>query len=390
MITFKLAIRNLFGAGLRTWLNVFVLSLSYVAIIYLNGMLDGWNRQAKLDMTHWSTGQGQLWQKNYDPLDPFTLQNSFAAIPADFKGPVEEGRIVPELITLASFYPEGRIQSIQLKGIPVNQKVLDLPTSCLASDSSILPALVGKRMAEANKLKVGDLVTVRWRDRNGTFDAADVTVMSIFDSNVPTVDAGQIWIPLDRLQKMLSMPGEATILVRGSESWPAFDTSEWTEKDLKALTADIDQVIRTKSIGSSVMYVVLLMLAMLAIFDTQVLSIFRRQREIGTEIALGMTRWQVVRLFTVEGAMNAVLAALMAAVYGIPFLISQAKNGIPMPQATDSMGLAIAQRIFPVYSLGLILITIIFVLVTATIVSYIPARRISKMNPTDAIKGRIQ
>ena len=142
--------------------------------------------------------------------------------------------------------------------------------------------------------------------------------------------------------------------------------------------------------GSAVMYIILLLLAMLAIFDTQVLSIFRRQREIGTQIALGMTRWQVVRLFTVEGAMHAVLAAVVAAVYGIPFLASQAKNGIPMPQATDSMGLAIAEKIFPVYSIGLIIITIAFVLITATIVSYIPARRISKMNPTEAIKGKIQ
>jgi ABC-type antimicrobial peptide transport system permease subunit len=103
-----------------------------------------------------------------------------------------------------------------------------------------------------------------------------------------------------------------------------------------------------------------------------------------------MTRWQVVRLFTVEGAMHAVLAALLAAVYGIPFLASQAKNGIPMPQATDSMGLAIAQKIFPVYGIGLIIITVVFVLITATIVSYIPARRIAKMNPTEAIKGKIQ
>ncbi len=54
------------------------------------------------------------------------------------------------------------------------------------------------------------------------------------------------------------------------------------------------------------------------------------------------------------------------------------------------MGLAVAEKIFPVYSLGLIGITIVFVLITATIVSYIPSRRIAKMNPTEAIKGKIQ
>jgi putative ABC transport system permease protein len=67
---------------------------------------------------------------------------------------------------------------------------------------------------------------------------------------------------------------------------------------------------------------------MLAVFDTQVLSIFRRQKEIGTYIALGYTRREVVGLFTVEGAMHSVLAAVVAALYGFPFLWWQAKGGM--------------------------------------------------------------
>jgi putative ABC transport system permease protein len=390
MLTLKLALRNLLGAGLRTWLNVFVLSLSYVVIIYINGMLEGWNVQAKSDMMHWQTGQGQLWQKNYDPLDPFTLQESYAKVPKELMSSVESGELAPVLITMASFYPEGRIQSILLKGISENQQVVNIPTSSFSGTGSEIPALIGKRMAEANKIQVGDAITVRWRDAKGTFDAADVRVASIFNSNVPTIDAGQIWIPLRRMQEMLGVPGQATILIAKKASLVDYSGSDWIFKDLKALTSEIDQIIKTKSFGSSILYVVLLLLAMLAIFDTQVLTIFRRQREIGTQIALGMTRWQVVRLFTAEGAMNAVLAALLAAVYGIPFLMSQAVSGIPMPAATDKMGLAVAEKIFPVYSIGLIGLTIVFVLITATVVSYIPSRRIAKMNPTEAIKGKIQ
>jgi ABC-type antimicrobial peptide transport system permease subunit len=138
------------------------------------------------------------------------------------------------------------------------------------------------------------------------------------------------------------------------------------------------------------MYILLLLLAMLAIFDTQILSIFRRQKEIGTFIALGMTRKQVVKLFTIEGGMNSVLAALVAAVYGVPLLIMQNKMGYAMPYEPDDFGIAISEVIYPSYSLGLIVGTIIIVMVTATVVSYMPARKIAKMNPTDAIKGKIQ
>jgi ABC-type antimicrobial peptide transport system permease subunit len=129
---------------------------------------------------------------------------------------------------------------------------------------------------------------------------------------------------------------------------------------------------------------------MLAIFDTQVLSIFRRQREIGTYIALGYTRSSVVGLFTVEGAMHAILAALLAAVYGLPFLIWQAKAGWTMPVDTSEFGMAIAQTLYPVYSLGLVVGTVLVVLIVTTIVSYWPARKIAKMNPTEALRGKIQ
>ncbi len=56
MLSFKLALKNLLGAGLRTWLNVIVLSIAYVVIIWHYGLLDGWNRQAHKDTIEWQIG----------------------------------------------------------------------------------------------------------------------------------------------------------------------------------------------------------------------------------------------------------------------------------------------------------------------------------------------
>ena len=88
--------------------------------------------------------------------------------------------------------------------------------------------------------------------------------------------------------------------------------------------------------------------------------------------------------------MHAILAVIVGAIYGIPFLLWQINTGFAMPAGTDEMGLAIAETIFPVYGIGLIITTVLLVLTITTIVSYMPARKISKMNPTDAIKGKIQ
>ncbi len=389
MLSIKLAYRNLIGAGLRTWLNVFVLSFSFVIIIWHRGVLDGWNQQAKVDTINWEIGGGTYWHEKYDPYDPFTLEESHDIIPAQLEKQINQRNLEPILISQATIYPEGHMLSILLKGINPDQKLLALPTTRLDTLIEEIPAIIGSRMSKNTRLKTGDYVTVRWRDGNGVFDAAEIQIVGVFKNNVPSVDNGQIWLPLNRLREMMQTPGEATIIVASKEISKPILADNWNFKDQVYLLSDLTEMIRSKSIGGSIMYVILLLLAMLAIFDTQVLSIFRRQREIGTHMALGMTRGQVIRLFTVEGAMHGILAAIVAAIYGIPFLYWQSVTGLAMPAGTDEMGMAVAEKILPVYSVGLVITTTLIVLIVVTIVSFMPTRRIAKMNPTDAIKGKV-
>ena len=390
MQSIKLAWRNLLGAGLRTWLNVTVLSFSFVVIIWHKGLLDGWDRQARNEMIRWEAGGGQYWHRYYDPYDPFTIQDSHGVIPGDFIPLIGEGKLTPILITQGTLYPSGRMQSVLVKGIDPGQKLLAFPSSVLDSASNVLPALIGTAMASSVKLKKGDLVTLRWRDKNGAFDATEIEIVRIFKTDDPGVDGGQIWIPLPKLQKMLLMPGEATLLVAKDSEVPVLRNEEWPFKNLDFLLKDIEEIIKTKTVGGMMVWSILLLLAMLAVFDTQVLSIFRRQKEIGTYEALGMTRWQVVRLFTAEGAMHSILAALLGAVYGIPLLTMQALKGISFPVKGDDYGVSMPETIYPVYSLALILTTVVIILIVTTLVSFWPSRKIARMNPTDAIKGKVQ
>jgi ABC-type lipoprotein release transport system permease subunit len=390
MLALKLAFRNLIGAGLRTWLNVIVLSFSFVLIIAAKGLLVGWDRQAKNDMTNWEIGGGQYWHENYDLYDPFTLNESHALIPLEFKSEISKGDMVPVLITQGTIYPEGRMQSILIKGIPPGQSLLELPTHKLDTLVGSTPAIIGTNMADANKLKPGDYVTIRWRDANGTFDATEICITGIFATNVPTVDVAQVWIPLDSLQSMLLMPDQATLFTFRDKEKEQVAVDNWKLMTYKTLVSDVEEMIKTKSIGQSIFYSILLILALLAIFDTQVLSIFRRQKEIGTYIALGYTRQQVVGLFTIEGAMHAVLAAIVGAIYGIPFLIWLAKTGISLGVSSADYGFAIADTMYPAYSGALIIGTTLVVLLATGIVSYWPSRKIAKMNPTEALRGKLQ
>lgn len=389
-LAFKLAYRNLVGAGLRTWLNVIVLSFSYVVIIWLKGLMVGWDHQARVDMEKWQIAKGQYWHHLYDQYNPFSLTESHAPVPERFLTLITEGAMVPVLVVQASLYPHGRMQPILLKGIPKNQNLLKLPVAALDTISDAIPAIIGTNMARSAKLEKGDRVVLRWRDKSGTFDAAELVVTDIFATNVPAIDGGQVWIDLENLRQMMLLPNEATYLNfgQGVKEMPLVEA--FVLKTQQELTSEIDVMIKTKTTGQSVFYIILLLLAMLAIFDTQVLSIFRRQKEIGTYVALGYTRQQVVGLFTIEGAMHAVLAAAVAAVYGVPFFIWQSHAGFTIPMDSSDYGIAMAQTMYPVFTVGLIVSTTLIVLITTAVVSYWPSRRIAQMNPTEALRGKIQ
>ncbi|GAB1449978.1 lipoprotein-releasing ABC transporter permease subunit [Draconibacterium sp.] len=389
-LALKLAFKNLIGAGLRTWLNVSVLSFAFVLMIFYNGMIDGWNRQSRIDTQEWETGEGQFWHPDYDRYDPYTIQDSHELMSDEILTEVKNKNLVPVLIAQATAYPQGRMQGISLRGIDPDQTILKLPTSALKKSEDVDYAIIGKRMAKSLKIASGDKLLIRWRDKNGTFDAREIEIASVFDNDVPSVDKGQIYLRLEVLQKMMGMENQATLLVAG-ETYENRKLENWEFKGLDFLLADMDEIIQTKKISGTIIQALLLIIALIAIFDTQVLSIFRRQREIGTYIALGMTRSQVVGIFTVEGGAHSILAALLGAVYGIPLFLWINKTGISMSYAADlDADIPISDAIFPYYSLQLIAISIFLVVISATIVSYLPARKIAKMKPTDALKGKLQ
>jgi len=388
MLIPTLARRNLLGAGLRTWLNALALSFSFVVIILLQGIYNGINDQAEQASVAALYGGGQYWHARYDPYDPLTLPDAHGPVPAALDSLVASGRATPILVRQATLYPNGRFRSILLRGIAPGQKTLSIPTALLAQGTGDLPALIGARMAKSTGLKPGDAVTVQWRDVHGTFDAADATIVQVMRTTVPEIDNEQVWIPLERLRRLTDMPDEATLVVLAPGTAPVGAVPGWTFRSVEYLLRDIRSLVRTKSIGASILYAFLLFLAMLAIFDTQVLAIFRRRREIGTLMALGMTRTRVIGLFTLEGALHGMLAALLAAAYGIPLLAWLAATGYALPQGVDTFGLAIGNRIFPVYSVLLVAGTTLLVLLVTTVVSFLPTRRIARLKPTDALRGK--
>ena len=211
----KLALKNLLGAGLRTWLNVFVLSLSFVLIIFTQGLLEGMNKQAEEAMIAAEVGGGHYQHPAYDPYDPLSLADAHGPVPAPLAALAASGKAAPVLVIQGTIYPGGRLFTVRVKGIDPGQTVVNIPTSFLgaAPAGDEIPVLIGDRMAKTTGLKKGDTFTLQWRDARGTFDARDAAVVEVMKTSVQTIDSGQVWVPLARLREMTGLAGEATFAV---------------------------------------------------------------------------------------------------------------------------------------------------------------------------------
>ena len=250
-----------------------------------------------------------------------------------------------------------------------------------------IPILIGRGMSKYTKLSIGDTFIIRWMDDNRTYDAGLGEIVYVMDSDNFKIDFGHIWLPIEKMQKMLSMENESTYVVFDDNINP-HSAGDWIKRDVKYLIRDMETIIEQDRPNAIMIYIILLSLAAMGIFNAQTLSIFRRKKEIGTLMALGMHKRKVVLLFTIEGAMNAIFAIILTVLLFGPLLYYFSIYGVPLPIDYSDMGLIIAKRLIPIYSMPLLIATALIVFLILLLVSYLPSRKISKMHPVDAIRGK--
>ncbi len=388
----RMALRNLYGGGLRSILNVLVLSLAYIGIIGLQGIGEHLRMNMFEAAIAEEVGGGHYQHREFDPYDPFIEEESFAPMPGQFRKLVDEGKVTPMLIISGIAYPQGRMQNVTLRGIDPAQDILELPGDMLENDSDAVPVFIGRRMKRITRLSEGDTFMVRWRDEHGTFNARRMVTAGITTFADQGLDAGNIWMPLSNLQEMMRVEDAVTLLVLSPDKTldipVQVDSDEWVFKTQNELTGDLSELAMMMDIELYIFYVIFLSLALISVFDTQILALFRRRKEMGTLMALGMTRKQLITLFTMESALYAIFAVFAAAVYGTPLLLLFKRYGIPMPFVEDFGIPGVTDALYPYYNPNLIPVTIFIVIIVVVIVSYLPTRKIAKLKPTDALRGR--
>ena len=292
------------------------------------------------------------------------------------------------LVQQGQLYPNRRLFPVQLRGIAMEQSLLNLPLAGLKSfddqPGEVIPAVVGVKMARKAHLKKGDKVVLKWRDKGGAVDARDILIVDVGDIVNPRIDDGVVWLRLDHLRYMTDRDGEV--------SWVAVreylgQVQGFKFHSIEMLMADLLALLRQDRINSKILWGILMALVCTSVFNTQILNIFKRQKEIGTLMALGMEPQRIVKIFTLEGIIAALWALVLAVILGVSFFIWFQGVGFDVTHLSEA-SFPIRETIYPDYQVREILVSVLIVLALIIVSAWMPVKKITRLDPTLALRGR--
>jgi lipoprotein-releasing system permease protein len=253
--------------------------------------------------------------------------------------------------------------------------------AAIVEGSSSLPTdgvLIGSRLASDLGLRVGQVVRLTSeRERARSF-----RISGIFTLGIASADRQAVYMDFTTARALFDLPtGISRIEIKVR---PATDAAEiaarlrrstglkataWTE-DNSQLFEGLDAQARTGIIIKAFALITIVV----GIASAMLLSIVRRQSEIGIMSAMGASKRLVVSIFVLEGTLIGFIGAIVGA--GVAWLVL-----LPLPPVTEvqSGGLPIDR------TQGEFLLAITLTTLAATLASILPARRAARIDPVEAI-----
>ncbi len=291
--------------------------------------------------------------------------------------PEAEAKVTPRrhaLVNKGRMFPKGDSEEVVLNAdFAVG---LETPIHDFATD---LPALEQRTALLA-------------ADRDSALNGENVVLGGTFPTFAPG-DKRIGLVPLQTAQRLLRMEGRVTeyaLAVKPIERadevrerlqavlGPEYEVHTWSQlfPFIKTLTGTQDFIF-------SIISGVFLTVVLLGVVNAMLMSVLERTREIGTMLAVGMRRRQIVALFLAEGFVIGVVGGALGLLVGMLAVTWFHHTGIPLP----APGASVPSIIRPFVGTKFLVGAIFGTPVGAALATLWPAWRASRLRPVEALQS---
>jgi ABC-type lipoprotein release transport system permease subunit len=262
-------------------------------------------------------------------------------------------------------------------------------------------ALVGAVLARNLGIGVGDEFVVLGSKLDGSVAALSLHVTGIVESGSAELDRALVQVQLAAFQDEFGLGDQVHMVVarvadfeRVAEWLPAVEAAivplgigsvvlPWQQ-----LMPEVAQTIQLKRAGSLVMLSLIAILVTFSIFNSFMMTVFERTREFGMLLAIGMRPSRIVGVLQIEAAWLALLGAAVGLVLGGALMTVTQHVGIPLGQMAGELArqFHLPDRIYPPLNVGAMLLAPLLMLLATQLAALIPALRIRRLVPVDALR----
>lgn len=275
---------------------------------------------------------------------------------------------------------------------PISTRINIIEGSDL-QQSSETSALLGEGLARNIGAKIGDAVVLLATSASGSPNAVELKVVGTFATITKDYDDNALRVPIEIARKLVRVEGSTTWVTLLDETDKTDQVASLLKAKLPEATFELvkwnelaDFYNKTVVLFSKQVDVVKLIIAMiiiLTISNTQTMSVLERTTEIGTSLAIGLKRSEILRLFLLEGGAIGAIGGMIGVLMGFALAHLISSIGIPMPPP-PGMSHGYTGQIL--VSAKLAVDGMVLAILTTLIASLMPAWKASHMNVVDALR----
>jgi putative ABC transport system permease protein len=403
----SLAWKNLSRYRRRTLLTSGALATGLLFFIFMDGWLQGAERESERNIIWYESGSAKVMTSEYaEDLQSMPLKHAIQD-PAAVERLLQGSGVTTTRRTVFAgeiFHGEG---SLYLKVIAVDPgsdrriyRLAETVTQGRYLQSGDQGVLLGEWLAEDLGVGVGEEITIRTRTRYGAFQTLDLIVLGVLNTPNPMVNKGTAFIPLDLADEALEMEGAVTEISVHFPEWrnpeekirmlrgrlsglPGLTVESW-----KDLARDFLTIAQAKSAGSSILLILVFIIAAVGISNTMLMAVYERVREIGMMRAMGMKDLSIRLAFLFEAGGIGLIGAVAGVGLGVLANWLMVTRGIDMSSLMGHMD--IGYRVNGVFRSAwhpqAIAGGFVFGVIAAMLFSIIPSARALKMQITEALR----
>ena len=406
-VVVRMAWRNLWRHGKRTWLTVAAMIFSNTLLVFAISLQFGSYEMMIDNSLHAFSGHIQLQHPSYleQPKMRYAIKD-IAGRAQQLREELGLASISARAAGFALASSQQRSYGVQILGVDAQHEPLVSTLPGLISRGRYLKPggreeiVIGSVLARNLRVDIGDELSFLGSGFDDSFAAGVVTVVGLFESGNADLDRSIAQVNLAYFQDSFEMQQAGhSIVIRATQIEDVTplmarlnddlqDTETLVAREWNALQPGLQQAIRADMASAWFMYAVLIVLVAFSVLNTQLMSVLERTREFGTMMALGVRPSRLGSLVMLETGMMTSLGLVLGIGLGALITAYLSVVGFSYPgMAEMAQKFNLPERMYPAISILSLSLGPTIVACGSLLAAIYPALRLKRLLPIEAMRA---